>query len=86
MTEERDGSVYGLPEPDTSNLFIETQYPAHEDEDHHVMYRWFWDDEKNGNQAYCGKWRQSREEAYNEGVQWLKVGHIRYAGSAKTRV
>jgi hypothetical protein len=50
------------------------------------MYRWFWDDEKNGNQAYCGKWRQSREEAYNEGVQWLKVGHIRYAGSAKTRV
>lgn len=85
MTNERDGSVYGLPEPDTSNLFIETMYPTHEDEEHQTMYRWFWDDDKNGDQAYCGPWRPSREQAYSEGVLWLKQGRIRCAGSAKTR-
>ena len=76
MSYERDGSNYGLPDPDTTNLHIETLYPDHEDENHQKMYRWFWDSEQNPTQAYCGQWRTSREQAHNEGVQWLRAGRL----------
>jgi hypothetical protein len=71
---ERDGSSYGPSEPDTSDLHIEILHPQQEDQDNQTQFRWYWDGSQNGMQAYCGQWRTTREQAYNEGVQWLRTG------------
>jgi hypothetical protein len=39
-----------------------------------TLYRWFW--ESSDRQPYAGPWRESREQAYNEGHQWLTAGRL----------
>jgi hypothetical protein len=67
-----DGPVdeWGRPATGDEALDIEVRFRVNDS----TLYRFTF--ESPTQQAYCGSWRESREQAYREGQQWMREGRL----------